>query len=176
MIFKECSAVVSWFLLSWWCIFLCVQKIMHILLYYRVSQQVWNGLKTMFWYSDACERSELRFGKNVFCSLKLLFQPFLWTAKLKMEFLSNCSPIILCSNLFSRLLEIGEKLLKNPFLILQFTKKAEKAILRSIIQTFFCKRCLLCLQTFLSWFQTCWDTWYKLYNWHNSWFSNAVTL
>ena len=27
MIFKECSAVVSWFLLSWWCIFLHVQKL-----------------------------------------------------------------------------------------------------------------------------------------------------
>ena len=51
MIFKECSAVVSWFLLSWWCIFLCMQKIMHILLYYRVSQQVWNRLIAMFWYS-----------------------------------------------------------------------------------------------------------------------------
>ena len=58
---------------------------------------------------------------------------------------------------------MGEKLLKIPFLILQFTKKAEKAIFWSRIQTFFCKRCSLRLQTFLSYktlFQTCWDTLY----------------
>ena len=94
---------------------------------YRVSQQVWNGLKTMFWYSEVCERSELRFGKNVFCSKKLLFKPCLWTAKLKMEFLGNFSPIVLYSKLFSKLLEIGEKLLKNPFSFLAVFKKGWKS-------------------------------------------------
>ena len=54
-----------------------------------------------------------------------------------MEFLGSFFPIVLCSNLFSKLFEIEEKLLKNPFLILQFTKKAEKAIFWSGIQTFF---------------------------------------
>ena len=53
-----------------------------------------------------------------------------------MDFFSILVPIILCSNLFSQLFEIGEKLLKIPFLILQFTKKAEKAIFWSRIQTF----------------------------------------
>ena len=38
---------------------------------YRVSQQVWNMLR------NVCERSELRLQKNVFCSKKLLFEPFL---------------------------------------------------------------------------------------------------
>ena len=78
---------------------------------YRVSQHVWNGLKAIFWCFEACERSELCFGKNIFCSKKLLFKPFLWTAKMKMEFLSNFAPIVLCSNSFSKLLEIGVKLL-----------------------------------------------------------------
>ena len=53
-----------------------------------------------------------------------------------MEFLGNFSPIVLYSKLYSKLLKIGEKLLKNPFLILQFTKKAEKAIFWNKIQTF----------------------------------------
>ena len=104
---------------------------------YRVYQQVWNRLKAMFWYSEAYERSELFFAKIVFCSKKLLFQPFLWTASNENGIFSNFAPIVLCSNLFSELLKIGEKLLKIPFSILQFTKKAEKAILRSRIQTFF---------------------------------------
>ena len=53
-----------------------------------------------------------------------------------MEFSSNFSPIVLCSNLFSRLFEIGEKMLKNPFSFLQFTKKAQKAILWNRIHFF----------------------------------------
>ena len=64
------------------------------------------------------------------------FSLFLATAKLKMEFLSNFSPIVLCSNLLSKLFEIGKKLLKNPFSILQFSKKAKKAIFWSKIQFF----------------------------------------
>ena len=40
--------------------------------YYRVSQQVWDTLR------NVCERSELRLQKKiVFCSKKLLFEPFL---------------------------------------------------------------------------------------------------
>ena len=67
---------------------------------------------------------------------KIAFLALFLNCKIENGILSNFFPIILCSNLFSKLLEIGEKLLKNPFLILQFTKKAEKAILRSRIQTF----------------------------------------
>ena len=53
-----------------------------------------------------------------------------------MEFFSNFSPIVLCSNLCSKLFEIGEKWLKTPFSILQFTKKAQKAIFWSKIHIF----------------------------------------
>ena len=94
---------------------------------YRVSQQVWNGLKTIFWYLEACERSELRFGKIVFCSKKLHIQPLLWTAKLKMEFFSNFAPFVLCSNLLSKLLKIGEKLLKYPLSFFTVYKKGWKS-------------------------------------------------
>jgi len=45
------------------------------------------------------------------------------TAKLKIEFFSHFTPIALCSNLFSKLFEIGEKLLKNPFSALAVFKK-----------------------------------------------------
>ena len=76
---------------------------------------------------EAYERSELCFAKNVFCSKKLLFAPFLWTAKLKMDFFSILVPIILCSNLFSKLFEIGEKWLKNPFSFLAVYKKGAKS-------------------------------------------------
>ena len=54
-----------------------------------------------------------------------------------MEFLVNFSPIIICSNLYSKLFEIGEKWPYNPLIFLQFTKKAQKAILWSRIQFFF---------------------------------------
>ena len=126
--------------------------------YYRVSQQVWNGLKTIFWYLEACERSELRFGKIVFCSKKLHIQPLLWTAKLKMEFFSNFAPFVLCSNLLSKLLKIGEKLLKNPLSFFTVQKKGWKSNFLERNTNFFCKRCSLRSQTFLSLFQTCWDT------------------
>ena len=43
-----------------------------------------------------------------------------------MEFLGNFSPIIICSNLYSKLFEIGEKWPYNPLIFLQFTKKAQK--------------------------------------------------
>ena len=56
---------------------------------------------------------------------------------MKMEFLVNFSPIIICSNLYSKLFEIGEKWPYNPLIFLQFTKKAQKAIFWSIIQSFF---------------------------------------
>ena len=44
-----------------------------------------------------------------------------------MEFLSNFSPIVLCSNLFSKLVEIGAKLLKNPFSFFAVHKKGSKS-------------------------------------------------
>ena len=51
--------------------------------------------------------------KIVFCSKKLLFQPFLWTAKNDNGFVSNFSPI--SNNLLNKLLHkiIGAKMLKN---------------------------------------------------------------
>ena len=56
--------------------------------------------------------------KNVFCSKKLLFQPFFLNCKIENGLLMQFFSIILCSNLFSKLFEIGEKLLKNPFTFL----------------------------------------------------------
>ena len=76
---------------------------------YRVSQHVWDRLNTIFWSSEVCQQRLQSLRKNVFCSIKLLFKPFLWTAKRQMEFLGNFFPKILCSNLFSKLFEIGEK-------------------------------------------------------------------
>ena len=76
-----------------------------------------------------------------------------------MEFLGNFSPIILCSNLFSKLFEIGEKLLKNPFSFLTVHKKGSKSNFLER-NTIFCKRILLRSDTFLSRFQTCWNIWY----------------
>ena len=49
-----------------------------------------------------------------------------------------------------------------PFSFLQFTKKAQKATFWSEIQFFSCKRCLLRSQTYLSLFQTSWDTRYYI--------------
>ena len=96
-----------------------------------------------------------------------------------MEFFSNFAPIVLCSNLFSKLFEIGEKLLKNPFSVLAVFKKRLKKQYFGAKYKLFCKRCSLRSQTFLSWFQTCWDTQYnsesqqvlvkedkKLLSWH----------
>ena len=66
--------------------------------------------------------------KIVLCSKKLLFQPFLWTARKDSGFLSHFSPI--SDNLLNKLLHkiIGEKCLKIPFSFLQFAKNAEKGI------------------------------------------------
>ena len=50
-----------------------------------------------------------------------------------MEFFCNFAPIVVCSNLVSKLLKIGEKLLKIPFSFLQLDKNAQKAILWSRI-------------------------------------------
>ena len=58
---------------------------------------------------------------------KIAFSAFFVKCKNKNGFLSNFSPIVLCSNLFSKLVEIGEKMLKNPFSILQFSKKGWKS-------------------------------------------------
>ena len=95
--------------------------------WYRVSQHVWNRLNVLFWTSEVCKQSELRFGKKRICSKKLLFKPFLWTTKMKMEFFSIFVPIVLCINLSSKFHEIGEKLLKNPFSVLAVFKKGWKS-------------------------------------------------
>ena len=58
-------------------------------------------------------------------------------------------------------LKLEKSCLEFHFHFLQFKKKAQKAIFWSIIH-FFQKRSLLHLQTYLSVFQTCWDTLYML--------------
>ena len=93
---------------------------------YRVSQHVWDRLNAIFWSSEVCQRRLRILRKNVFCSIKLLFEPFLWTAKMKMEFLGNFSPIIICSNLFSKLSEIGDKAAIKSIIILTVYIKGSK--------------------------------------------------
>ena len=44
-----------------------------------------------------------------------------------MEFLGNFFPKILCSNLFSKLFEIGEKWLKHPLTVLAVFKKGSNS-------------------------------------------------
>ena len=46
---------------------------------------------------------------------------------MRMEFLSNFSPIVLCSNLFVKLSDIGVKFLKNPFSFLAVFIKGGKS-------------------------------------------------
>ena len=140
-----------------------------------MSQHVWDRLNTIFWSAEVCQRRLRILWKNVFCSIKLLFELFLWTAKMKMEFLGNFSPIVLCSNLFSKLFAIGEKLLQNPFSFLQFTKKDWNSIFWSRIH-FFGKRILFRSQTFWGYSKLvgtlckskfiCWK--YKLLNTENT--------
>ena len=67
------------------------------------------GIRLEMFASEA----SIVYEKNVFCSKKLLFQPFLKTAKYENGFLSNFAPI--SNNLLIILLlkTIGEKLLKN---------------------------------------------------------------
>ena len=96
-----------------------------------MSQQVWDKLRNVY------ERSALRLQKKiVFCSKKLLFQPFLGTARNDNGFLSHFSPI--SDNLLNKLLHkiIEEKLPKNSIFIFAVQKKAEKAILWSRIRFF----------------------------------------
>merc|ERR1711953_316015 len=93
--------------------------------------------------------------KNCFFSL------FCELQTMKMEFFSNFAPIVLCSNLFSALLIIGEKLLKNPFSFLAVYKKGSKSNFLEQ-NTIFFKRSSLRSQTFLSVSQTCWDTLYRV--------------
>ena len=77
-----------------------VQSFVH----YRVSQQVWNTLR------NVCERSEHRLQKKLYSAPKNCFLSlFCKLQAMKLEFFSNFAPIVLCSNLFSKLFEIGEK-------------------------------------------------------------------
>ena len=56
----------------------------------------------------ACEASNVSEKKRILLQ-KIAFWAFFVNCKMKMEFLSNFSPIVLCSNLFSKLFDIGEK-------------------------------------------------------------------
>ena len=94
-----------------------------------------------------------------------------------MEYLSNFSPIVLCSNLFNKLFEIGEKLLTNPLSFFTVHKKGWKSNFLEQ-NTFFPKRSSLRSQVSehqniaFNPFQTCWDTLYVLifllYYWHRN--------
>ena len=112
---------------------------------YRVSQQVWNRLKAMFWYSEACERSELRFGKNVFCSKNCFFSLICQLQNWKWNFSATLLQLSYVVTYSVNCLKLEKSCLKIPFSILQFTKKAQKAIFWSelhffekLIQIFFC--------------------------------------
>ena len=74
--------------------------------------------------------------KIVFRSKKLLFQPFLKTAKNENGFLSNFTPI--SDNLINKLLHqtLEQSCLRIPFSFLQFKKKAKNAIFWSKIHFF----------------------------------------
>ena len=130
----------------------------HHLFIHRVSKQVWNRLCVIFWSL----RTDRKNTKKMYSSpknwVRLFFcqlQNWKWNIK-------RLSPIVLYSNLLSKLFEIGEKLLQNPFSFLQFTKKERNSIFWSRIH-FFRKRSSLRSQTFLRVFQTCW---YTLYDHH----------
>ena len=156
---------VHWYQLVTWCGFLDPEnerkKIKFYFQYlYRVSQQVWDKLR------NVCERSALRLQKKiVFCSKKLLFQPFLGTARNDNGFLSHFSPI--SDNLLNKLLHkiIEEKLPKNSIFIFAVQKKGWKSNFMEQ-NTFFRKIRNLRLQTSelqnitFSLSQTCWDTLY----------------
>ena len=105
-------------------------------------------LNVIFWSSEVCKRRLRILWKNVFCSKKLLFDPFLWTAKMIMEFFGNFSPIILCSDLLGKLFEIGGKLLNNPLSFLAVYKKGWKSNFLEQNTIFSCKRSSLRSQTF----------------------------
>ena len=127
--------------------------------YYRVSQQVWNSLNVIFWSSEVCIQRLRSFQKNVFYSKNLPFQPFLSTAKLKMEYFSifvlfQLSYIV---TYLVNCLKLEKSCWKIHFQFCSSQKKAQKAIFWSKIHIFFCKRCSLRSQTFWTVFQTCWD-------------------
>ena len=124
-----------------------------------------QGVPTSLGYVQKCLRAKRASftKKNVFCSKKLLFEPFLWTATNENGFLSNFSPI--SDNLLNKLLHktIGEKLLKTTFSLFAVHKKGSKSNFLEH-NTIFRKIRNLRLKTSelqnitLSLFQTCWDT------------------
>ena len=83
-----------------------------------------TGCANKFWRSEKFfEQNERQLKKYfVFCSKKLLFQPFLGTARNDNGFLSHFSPI--SNNLLNKLLHmiIGEKLPKNSSFIFAVDK------------------------------------------------------
>ena len=93
--------------------------------YYRVSQQVWNNVLGL--RNDMSEVSIVfeSYEKIVFCSIKLLFQPYFLNCKIQNDFLKQLFSIFLCSELFSKM---EKSCFKKPFSFLQFRKKAQKVI------------------------------------------------
>ena len=144
----------------------------HHISIYRVSKQVWNRQNVIFWSLHA----NRKITKKCILLQKIEFGSFFFVnCKIENWILSDFSPIILCSNLFSKLFAIGEKLLQNPFSFLQFTKKDWNSIFWSRIH-FFGKRILFRSQTFWGYSKLvgtlckskfiCWK--YKLLNTENT--------
>ena len=84
-----------------------------------------QGVPTSLEYAQLCLRAKRATFTNkfVFCSKKLLFEPFLLTAKNEYGFESHFSPI--SDNLLNKLLHkiIEEKLPKNSIFIFAVQKK-----------------------------------------------------
>ena len=74
--------------------------------------------------------------KFVFCAKKLLFQPYFLNCKMKKSFLSNLNPFCYVVIYLVKSLKLEKSGLKIHYHFLQFTKKAEKAILWSRICSF----------------------------------------
>ena len=82
--------------------------------YYRVSQQVLDRLNVILKLRSLLAKIT-KFSKKCISLQKIAFESFFVNCKIENGIFSIFVPIVLCSNLFSKLIKIGEKLLKNPF-------------------------------------------------------------
>ena len=110
----------------------------------------WNSLKEF-------GNKVYDFYQNMYFAPKnCFFRLFSWTAKMKMAFLSNLSYVVIY---LVNCLKLEKSCFKIHFQFCSFQKRLKKQYFGAKYKLF-CKRCLLRSQSFLSWFQTCWDTWY----------------
>ena len=105
-----------------------------------IVQGVPTGLEwtfnVMFWSSEMIASNVYKKSKSVFCSKKLLFQPFFQNCKMKMAFWSNFTPL---SYVVIHLVNRRKVAWKSHFYFAVHVKKASKAIFWSKIH-FFRKR------------------------------------